>query len=242
MLSGEGTRSWDGDEPEQIAAPCEALLGAAGLAEKQLRGTDRVDAERLGAGRPVLGGELERPARPGRARPRRRPRRRRCPRAAGARATRSGDRRRDTAISRLSSTRALSESVRPLRKSIADAASSASARSAVGSGEPAERRGEAPLGLDQVDPPQPERRERSAQAQGAVGVAGEKGVERRAHVRRLAVEELRVDRRLGKRQRPVRHVAPRAPASRRSPRARPRRTAARSRAAGSGGRARGRRS
>ncbi len=86
---------------------------------------------------------------------------------------------------------------------MADAASRASARSEVGSGAARQRRGEPPLGLDQVDPSHPERHERRTEPEGAVGVAGEEGVECRAHVRGLAVEGLRVDRRLGERERPL---------------------------------------
>ena len=191
-----------GDEPEQIAAPCEALLCQAGLAEKELSGTFRVDAERLGPGRPVLGGELERPARP---------------RQRG-RAVVPGDGYVREALEPMPFDQAIADRDRDLEaffdpgvQRIRQAAAQVDRRrrkQCLGAKRGRLRRarqgrGEAPLGLDQVDAPQPERCERSAQAQGAAGVAGEKGVERRAHVRRLAVEELRVGRRLGKGQRPV---------------------------------------
>ncbi len=190
------------DHAKEVEAPRQALLGAVRLPEEQVRGADGVGAERLGAGRPVLAGERERPPGPGQGR--------------GAVVPGDRDVREPLQAAPLEPVVAdghgyLEALLHPGVEGVGQARTQVDGRGGEeglgpergGLRRALERRGEPPLGLHQVDPSHPERHERRTQPEGAVGVASEERVECRPHVCGLAVEGLRVDRRLGELERPV---------------------------------------
>ena len=76
----------------------------------------------------------------------------------------------------------------PARKLIAAAASNARARSGRRLGHGVEGGGELPLRLLELDPPQPERQQGNAEAQGILGPTPEQGAKACAQVRRLRIE------------------------------------------------------
>ena len=219
MLSGEGIVS---AQPSRARKSVDALgqqaVGAREVAEHPLGDAERVDAERLRGCEALRAGECERALEP-----------------------RNGDVRLVLRHAELADELERT----PLRTPIADLDGDGVAllgeRHAVREGAAPEvdrRRGEqrlraqrrplrrrletlreAPLRFFELDPAQPEGRQRDAETERVARLAREQRVECDAQVRRLALEPRRVPLALGERERPARVTRRRAPSSRRRRRA-----------------------